>query len=278
MAQFDTVINIPPDIPPFEIESSTQVNLFDGGMLGGSIGSINVGDPGQVNENVEVNVFGGTAGLSLNSGSVANISGGQIRSLTVGFDSVANVDGGNVRRALSSGHLNVSGGAFDIVTAGTNGVVMIDGGIIGGNEVGDGLSANADSTVIVRGGRIVSHFRITSGGKALIRGGHVNDELRVSAGGEVHLRGVEFSIDGVGLESLMPGEAFTIVDRDVTLSGLFADGSPFSLTLNSGFAFQSSSFSPAATLTVTLVPEPTSALLLGPAATGLLFRRRTANR
>ena len=59
-------------------------------------------------------------------------------------------------------------------------------------------------------------------------------------------------------------DAFTINDRDVILSGLFADGSAFSFDLSSavpsdfGFTFDDF-FDPDSTLTVTLV----SAVLLG---------------
>ena len=56
-------------------------------------------------------------------------------------------------------------------------------------------------------------------------------------------------LDGVPLDdSLTVGEALTIVDRDVTLSCLLADGTPFSFSLNT-LSVQTD-----ATLTVTLVP------------------------
>ena len=48
-------------------------------------------------------------------------------------------------------------------------------------------------------------------------------------------------------------EAFTIIDRDVTLSGLLVDGSAFSFDLNSVNQAGQGFFAPGATLTVTLV-------------------------
>jgi len=80
-------------------------------------------------------------------------------------------------------------------------------------------------------------------------------------------------LDGISLDgSLTVGEAFTIDDRDVVLSGLLSDGTAFSFVLNSGipsnfsaagfFPFPTAIFSPDATLTVTL-GAPVSATVLG---------------
>ena len=63
-------------------------------------------------------------------------------------------------------------------------------------------------------------------------------------------------------DSLTIGDAFTIVNRNVTLSGLLADGSPFSFDLLTGNRFSREYFDPDATLTVTLVP-PAPEVILG---------------
>ena len=89
--------------------------------------------------------------------------------------------------------------------------------------------------------------------------------------------------------SLLLNEAFTILDRDddLILSGLLADGTPFSFNLRTGdltdpaFDFGDDFFDPDATLTVTLVsvvPEPSSLVLLGLSGLVLLGRRRKACR
>ena len=72
-------------------------------------------------------------------------------------------------------------------------------------------------------------------------------------------------LGGVPLDdSLVTGEALTIDDRDVLLSGLLADGSPFSFILASDFSILSDSFAPSATLTVTL-GAPVPAVILADA-------------
>ena len=80
----------------------------------------------------------------------------------------------------------------------------------------------------------------------------MGDGFDAESGSMVNLMGTEFLIDGVPLDSLVAGEAFTINDRDVTLSGLLADGTPFSFELNSTVSFGEDFFAPDATLTVTL--------------------------
>jgi len=69
----------------------------------------------------------------------------------------------------------------------------------------------------------------------------------------VNLSGTEFYIDGAPLDDLVFNAPFTLMDRDVTLSGLLADGSSFLFDLNSNFVVNEDFFSPDATLTLTLV-------------------------
>ena len=103
---------------------------------------------------------------------------------------------------------------------------------------------------------------------------------------EINLFGSDFFLNDLSLdETLLLDEAFTIFDRDddLILSGLLADGSPFSFNLRTGdpfadgFDLSDDFFDPNATLTVTLVsavPEPSSLVLLGLSGLVLLGRRR----
>ena len=72
------------------------------------------------------------------------------------------------------------------------------------------------------------------------------------SGSIVNLLGSEFLLDGVLLENLVVGEAFTITERDVSLSGVLADGTPFDFDLNRTDTIFGDFFAPGSTLTVTL--------------------------
>lgn len=96
-----------------------------------------------------------------------------------------------------------------------------------------------------------------------ISGGVIDEGLDAESGSEVNLFGTEFLIDVVPLEGLLLGVPMVVADRDMgvpgrlALSGTLADGTPFDFTLDGDFRrFQDDFFSPNATLTVTLVPEP----------------------
>ena len=176
----------------------------------------------------EVNISGGTVGvddLVARSDSQVNISGGVINcSLTTGTGGEINISGGTVSSiALFRGSVNISGGSIE----------------------GDGLNA---INVI--------------GGVLNISGGSIGTRINAGSDTEVNLFGSEFVLNGVLLDdSLTLGDAFTIVDRDVTLTGLFTDGTSFSFDLNSNDdgSFLDS-FDPSATLTVTLGSPVTTIL------------------
>jgi len=186
-----TILHIPPD-PNIgddqSIGAGTQLNLFDGGVIGS-----NFNDTIDFQLPVEVNIFGGTVGtlFRANGGSTTNISGGSVG------DRVHAFDGSTV---------NISGGS-----------------------VGDFIAFN---------------------------------------GSTVNLFGTQFVLDSLDITaSLTLNEHLKIDDRDVTLSGLLADGSAFAFDLNSAFD-DSDTFQTAATLTVTVVPEPSTLAL---AALGLFW-------
>ena len=94
-----------------------------------------------------------------------------------------------------------------------------------------------------------------------ISGGSVGGQFEARSGSKVNLFGTDFLIDGVALTEPSVGEAFGLTDRGVLLSGVLADGSPFQFDVSSRY------FSPDATLTLTLVPEP-AAVLGAPIAIG----------
>ena len=145
----------------------------------------------------------------------------------------------------------------------------IEGGILGN------FAEVAESTVNMSGGSIGDFVDIFSGSTVNVSGGTIGEGFDVFSGSEINLFGTEFRLDGVLLEGLELGQAFTVVGRDVTLSGVFVDGTAFSFDLDSVNFVGSSFFLPSgATLTVTQVPEPTSLAILGLGGLALLRRRR----
>jgi len=237
---FDTVINVPtaPDIGNFE--------------------SV-VGDGGTT---IQLNIFEG--------GSVG-------RSFTANARSEVNIIGGSVARdfdAFPSSEVNIIGGSVGVDFSASSGSVV---NIFGGS-VGSGFDAFPNSMVNISGGLIGDFFNAFSSSEINISGGSWG--FLVSNGdSEINLFGSDFFLDDVSLDDILPlGDAFTIDHSNGgTLSGLFADGSPFSFELNSELGGFRDRFHPATTLTVTqvsTVPEPSSLALIGLGCATLLTRRR----
>lgn len=161
--------------------------------------------------------------------------------------------------ALSGTEVNISGGSVGIVFDAFSGSeVNISDGFIG-----ESFDANGGSLVNISGGSVGAGFDVFSGSVVNISGGFIGDDFDALPGSQINLFGSNYVLDGVSLDDqLLSGEAFTIVDRDVILSGLYADGSEFSFELNSIFEFGEDFFSTGATLTVTLGP-PGGTILFG---------------
>jgi len=193
---------------------------------------------------------------------VVNISGGRLAGLLSVIDSEVNVSGGSGRIEAFGGEVNISGGSSVFVSAQPGTVVNLSDG-----SIGSGFTATAGSEVNISGGSVGAIFNAALDSVVNISGGTFESgEFFNGAFGRffhaqhfsnVNLFGSEFVLDGVLLDdSLTIDNAFTIVDRDVTLSGVLADGSPFSFLLNSRPSSDGSVtdlFRTTATLTVTLV-------------------------
>ena len=221
------------DLTPVVV-STPNPNLTSGLRSGQSLRLLNGGELGDDFEvvdatlNVEGGILGRDAGVS---NSMVNISGGNVGYAFRAFSgSVVNITGGNLKpftSALAGSEFNISGGSFGIGSSNVNSFI-----------------AGFESTVNISGGSF-------------------GDDFQAFFGSEINLFGSNFVLDGVLLDdSLTIGDAFTIVNRNVTLSGLLADGSPFSFDLLTGNRFSREYFDPDATLTVTLVP-PAPEVILG---------------
>ena len=106
--------------------------------------------------------------------------------------------------------------------------------------VGDDFSAAAVE-VNISGGTVGDGFNAEAFGVVNISGGTIGDTFEAFTDSIVNIFGSAFFIDGVELDTLTPGETFTIANRDVTLSGLLADGQTFSFDLNSCLLYTSPS-------------------------------------
>ncbi|MEN0019391.1 MAG: hypothetical protein AAF747_00750 [Planctomycetota bacterium] len=264
----------------FAANSGSTVNISGGSVSSGFT----------ANSGSAVNVSGGSVGsdFDANSGSTVNISGGSVGSFfNANSASTVNISGGSVgndANAFSGSTVNVSGGFVgNFFDANSGSTTNISGGLVGtnfdafsgttvnisGGSVDAGFNANSGSTVHISGGAVGSDFDAFSGSKVNVSGGTVGEMFAAFTDSTVNLFGTSFFLDGAELTELVLGEAFTIADRDVTLTGILADGSAFDFDLNTSLTdsvvFGNDFFDTNAVLTVTLVPTPgaAAALVLG---------------
>lgn len=202
------------------------------------------------------------------------------------FTTVINVPPDSAPTLLSSdSQLNLfDGGELTTVQAGFNDdssnniEVNVFGGMAGGFSVLNGAVLNfhagmLDGAVLVRGSGIAnlwggegnSFAFPQAGGTLNISGGSAIGIIAASSGSSINLIGTEFILDGVDITAtLSPQTPFVIGQREVPLTGRFADGTPFAYTLNLPEAGGrgDGGFPEDAILSVILVPEPTTALLM----------------
>lgn len=245
------------------IGSQTQLNVFDGGSIGEQF-NFNAYLNNQLNDStsdIEVNITGGTVGhqfMAL-SGTTVNISGGATSGVFLAgsysgqsTDVAVNITGGSVG-AGSGGQLQAYAGSVVNVIDGTLGILSGDGGVvnIGGGTFGSGslqggISANLGSVVNIAGGAF-SETPSSPGGVVVydnsvvnISGGSFTTSNRLFSardGSEVNLFGTEFLLNGEEVDGLAYGMPFEVTNREMTLSGTLADGSPFSIDLSSNDPF-----------------------------------------
>jgi len=156
-------------------------------------------------------------------GAALNIEGGSVDDSEV-VSSTVTISEGEVARlaALLGSAISLSGGQVDFLSL-SQSSAEISGGSLGGLIVGSG------SEVELTGGTL-GEFTVSDGGTLNVRGGTITGNVGVRSGGELNLFVTEAFIDDVPVSDLVPGEPRTILERDVTLSGLLADGSEFSFS------------------------------------------------
>ncbi len=237
-AQFTTVINAPPTVPPGVLNSNTQLNLGAGGSW--SLGydkTLRAGEVDGTSENIEINVTGGSIGsrLDLNAGSVLNFQGG---SSNYAFDarsgSEVNISGGEVPYlyGYDGSVTNVSAGSIDSqahLFAG--GEINISGGFVG-NTAFDSLTVYYGATANLSGGAVGVGLDLY-GGNVNITGGSLYDGIDAGQGSSLKLYGEDFRIDGIPVAGLdLIGSSVALdVPKQSALSGVYSDGTPFAFIM-----------------------------------------------
>ena len=255
-----------------------------------------------IGSGIELNVNGGlVSDFRASTGSEVNLNSGTIEgNLELRADSQANFNGGSFRGEIlaeSGSQINVNGGDFGGIfgfafpTSDTVEVNVTGGNINGmfGGDIDANISGGSFTSLLfavaetananISGGNFSGIEIFDISGTANLSGGTFDgiELFSLNDDGELNLVGSDFFLNGVALNDLTPGEATLISDRDVILSGLLSDGSPFEFDLNTTPGLrQPQIFSPNARLTVSLaaVPEPTSSVILSLAGLMALCSRR----
>jgi hypothetical protein len=246
-----SAINVPGNPAPQGIRQGQTLTLSEGGVIGDPIGflpSVFNAAPGST-----VIVTGGEVRSQFNSvGATVNVSGGTVHGLNAFTGSHVNISGASTvfrLQAYNGSDSAVSGGTISGAVAHRGSVVEIAGGTFLGNFIQRAFEANS-SEVNVSGGDFQGRFG-AFGSTANIRGG--NFDVFTASGGEINLFGTEFFLGGVEIAGLVMDQPFTITDRNVTLSGILANGSPFSFDLSTTLSFDRDFVTADTLLTVTLV-------------------------
>ena len=121
----------------------------------------------------------------------------------------------------------------------------------------------------ISGGAIGEDFDAFDGSVVNVSGGALSNTFEAFDGSAVNFFGSQFFIDGVELDSLQPGQALTITDRDVMLSGVLDSGEQFNYVLHLFRDPDRGFFDIGATVTVTL-GSPGAILLCDVNQDGLL--------
>lgn len=210
------------------------------------------------------------APLGLRSGQTLNLSSGaELVKFFTATDSTLNINGGSTGKGLTTygTEVMVTDGTIDEYFRAFSGSVVT----ISGGQVENGVLIH-ESLARINGGHIKG-IDVVSNSTVDIFGGTI-DNIDARSGGQVNFTGLSFILDGVDITpDLTPGERVIINDRDVVFKGLLADGSPFSLDLDSTSPSVSNNFETSAILTVTLVPEP-GAMVTTSVSVLCLFRRQ----
>lgn len=225
----------------FNAGRGSQVDIVNGGSIGENFEAVGA----------TVNIAGGSVGEGFQAfrNSVVEVSGGTLSSIEAESSANITISGGVV--GSFQGNANMSGGVVSLFEQ-LPGTTNITGGVVENFTISP----------------LYSYARVP--GVLNISGGDVG----ISLADVANFIGTEFFIDGQPIAGLTPNIPLEIDAASGLFSGTLADRTQFSYDLinqdrpTAGRRFR--------TLTVTLVPEPTTLTLLGLSGLPALrrFRRR----
>jgi hypothetical protein len=186
-------------------------------------------------------------------GSRVNVRGGEMGGNFEAAGATVHIEGGVVGHSM-----DVMGGSTVIVSGGSVGAGLYaypgSAVFVSAGSIGDAFQAMGGSIVKISGGAVGEGFNAEAGSDVTISGGNINAGFFADEGSSTNLVGSRFFLDGVDItESLIMNSPWTVTQREVTLAGAFADGTPFSFKLNSIISESPGVFDPNALLTITRV-------------------------
>ena len=248
-------------------------------MSGGTIGTGLF-----VSHNAVVKISGGIIGSNFrvdSNGSgkspVVQISGGLFDGMIADSDSIVHISGGTFNAYetgwISSSKTYITGGTFgaNFQQSGDT-LVYISGGTFGNHYTTDGETDIVDGTfgseftvgvegsfyagnrANISGGTFGHGFQVDRQSTANISGGTFGIDFDVTGGSKVNLFGSQFVLGGTDITStLTPNVPFTVTSRNILLTGILADGTPFDFDLRSDDELNRDYFATNAVLTITLI-------------------------
>jgi hypothetical protein len=244
------------DGTPFALSSTDSDEIADGTLTLATVSLPPI-------TRAEILLPGSSAPQGLRSGQTLIVNEGGVvpHNFNAGKGSSVVVAGGVVGPNFEAvgADISVRNGSVGFVNAFLDTTMFISGGSV------NSFVAEHRSTVTVSGGSIGARnnpSRAQSGSEVNILGGSIGP-FQADAGSTTNLIGTRFVLDNKDItNSLTANIPVTIADRNVSLSGFLVDGSPFSFDLNTTQSPLADFFDARAILTITLVPEPPSILML----------------
>lgn len=194
-------------------------------MTGGSIGPNAVID-------TDAQIDGGQVGVAAEFKEGLRFNGGSIGDDALfrgysssNFDPPVHITGGTIGdRATFNPITQIDGGSIGEQATFWN-AVRFNGGTLGDNA--DFINAPLEMT----GGKLGDDAQVRR--DTTITGGEIGERFTMPNGGELYLHGTEFYLDGVDIGSTLSlNDELLISDREVWLTGVLDNGTPFDLFLS----------------------------------------------